>query len=158
MFETAQGMTCSGETIPLIRKGAGCEREARAVSLIRTMIKTYSGNRFSRDKLAAVQEDRLKKLVLFSKANSPFYKNLYQHTGADFRLAGLPPVSKPEMMADFDRVVTDRHVSMKRVDEFCEDLDHVGRMLDGKYLVFKTSGSTGNPAVVLYDKNSIEVA
>ena len=128
------------------------------MSLIRTMIKTYSGNRFSRDKLAAVQEDRLKKLVLFSKANSPFYKNLYQHTGADFRLADLPPVSKPEMMADFDRVVTDRHVSMKRVDEFCEDLDHVGRMLDGKYLVFKTSGSTGNPAVVLYDKNSIEVA
>ena len=61
-------------------------------------------------------------------------------------------------MANFDRVVTDLHVTMERIDEFCTNLDHVGRMLDGKYLVFKTSGSTGNPAVVLYDKNCIDVS
>lgn len=128
------------------------------MSLIRAMIKTYRGNGYSRDKLAKVQKDRLKELVCFARENSPFYKDLYKNIGEGFCLEDLPPVSKPELMASFDNVVTDRHVTMERIDEFCTDLDHVGRMLDENYLVFKTSGSTGNPAVVLYDKNCIDVS
>ena len=31
-------------------------------------------------------------------------------------------------------------------------------MIDDKYLIFKTSGSTGNPATILYDKKNIDVA
>ena len=61
-------------------------------------------------------------------------------------------------MARFDEVLTDRSVSMARVQAFTQDLDNVGRMLDGKYLVFKTSGSTGHPAVVLYDRGAVDVA
>ena len=61
-------------------------------------------------------------------------------------------------MANFDHVVTDRHVTMERIDEYCTDPDHIGRLFDSKYLVFKTSGSTGNPAVVLYDQNCIDVS
>ncbi len=128
------------------------------MGLIRAMIKTYRGNGCSRDQLAKVQKDRLKKLVGFAKENSPFYKDLYKNIGEDFCLEDLPPVTKPEMMAAFDRVVTDRHVTMKRIDGYCKDPDHIGRMLDDKYLVFKTSGSTGNPAVVLYDQNCIDVS
>ena len=128
------------------------------MNLIRTMIKTHRGNSLSREKLAEIQQGRLKKLVDFAKKNSPFYEELYRNVGADFRLENLPPVGKPELMASFDRVVTDRHVTMEAVDKFCTDLDHVGRMLDGKYLVFKTSGSTGNPAVVLYDNQCINAA
>ena len=122
------------------------------------MIKTHRANGYSRDKLAKVQKDRLKELVSFAKENSPFYKDLYKTIGEEFSLEELPPVSKPELMANFDHVVTDRHVTMKRIDEYCTDLNHIGRMLDGKYLVFKTSGSTGNPAVVLYDQNCIDVS
>ena len=128
------------------------------MSLVRAMIQTYRGNGYSRGKLEKVQQSRLKELVRFAKKNSPFYEERYQNTGEEFCLEDLPPVSKPELMADFDRVVTDRHVTLKKIDEFCADLDHVGRMLDGKYLVFKTSGSTGNPAVVLYDQNCIDVS
>ncbi len=128
------------------------------MSLVRAMIQTYRGNGYSRDKLERVQQNRLKELVRFAKKNSPFYEERYQNTGEEFCLEDLPPVSKPELMADFDRVVTDCHVTLKKIDEFCADLDHVGRMLDGKYLVFKTSGSTGNPAVVLYDQNCIDVS
>ena len=133
-------------------------KEEQYMSLIRAMIKTHRGNSFSRDKLAEIQQDRLKKLIDYARKNSPFYENLYHNVGSVFRLEDLPPVSKPELMACFDHVVTDRTVTMKAVDEFCTDIDHVGRMLDGKYLVFKTSGSTGNPAVVLYDKQCIDVA
>lgn len=133
-------------------------RKEQYMSLIRAMIKTYRGNGYSRDKLSRVQKDRLKELVRYARENSLFYKGLYKNIGEGFSLEDLPPVSKPELMANFDHVVTDRHVTMERIDEFCTDPDHVGRMLDGKYLVFRTSGSTGNPAVVLYDKNCIDIS
>ena len=128
------------------------------MGLVQAMLKTYISNGYSREKLAEMQNRRLKKLVGYAKENSPFYKELYKDISDDFRLQDLPPVSKPQMMAAFDTVVTDRAVSMNRIDEFCSDLNHVGRMLDGKYLVFKTSGSTGNPATVLYDKQFIDVS
>ena len=128
------------------------------MGLVGAMIKTRRSDGASREKLAQIQQDRLKKLVEYARKNSPFYADLYQNIKEDFRLEDLPPVTKPQLMADFDRAVTDRKVTMKRVEEFCCDLDHVGRMLDGKYLVFKTSGSTGNPAVVLYDQKCINTA
>ncbi len=128
------------------------------MSLIDAMIKTHRGNSFSREKLAQKQQERLKKLVHYAKKNSPFYESLYCNISDGFHLGDLPPVSKPELMACFDQVVTDRAVTMKAIDEFCTDPDHVGRMFSKKYLVFKTSGSTGNPAVVLYDKQCIDAA
>lgn len=128
------------------------------MGLVGAMIKTRRSGGASREKLAQIQQDRLQKLVEYARKNSPFYADLYQNIKEDFRLEDLPPVTKPQLMADFDRAVTDRNVTMKRVEEFCCDLDHVGRMLDGKYLVFKTSGSTGNPAVVLYDQKCIDTA
>ena len=128
------------------------------MGLIRAMFQTYRGNKLSGEKLARLQRDRLKKLVDHARKNSPFYQSLYGRVGEDFRLTDLPPVTKPQLMENFDRVVTDRHVTMEAVAAFCADLDHVGRMLDGKYLVFRTSGSTGHPAVVLYDKQCIDVS
>ena len=128
------------------------------MNLIRAMIKTHRGGGLSREQLLKSQQKRLQALVRYARKHSPFYESLYRDIGAEFRFAELPAVSKPELMADFDRVVTDRRVTRKRVDAFTEDLEHVGRMLDGKYLVFKTSGSTGNPALVLYDKTCIAVS
>lgn len=128
------------------------------MSLLSAMLRTWRGNDLSGSKLKHLQRKRLKKLVKYAVENSPFYRDLYQDIKEDFRPEDLPPVSKPVLMAEFDNVMTDRNITMKRVDEFCQDLDHVGRMLDGKYLVFRTSGSTGNPAVVLYDKHFIDVS
>ena len=126
--------------------------------LIRAMIQTARGGRLTGERLAQLQQRRLKRLVRHARENSPFYRERYAGISEDFRLEELPAVSKPEMMADFDRAVTDRRITMARIDAFTEDLDHVGRMIDGKYLVFRTSGSTGHPAVVLYDRRMIAVS
>ncbi len=128
------------------------------MSLLGKMLVTRKGNRLSREKIEKIQKKRLKKLVKTAKEKSPFYKKLYANIGEDFTLKNLPPVSKPELMANFDDVLTDRNVTMKRIDEFTTNLDNIGRMIDGRYLIFKTSGSTGNPAVVLYDKNNTDVS
>ena len=128
------------------------------MSLLGTMIKTSPGDRWPREKIAAVQRKRLRSLVKHARENCPFYRELYAGIGEDFSLEDLPPVSKPELMAHFDEVLTDRAVTMGRIDDFMRDPDHIGRMIDDKYLVFKTSGSTGNPAVVLYDRQTIDVS
>lgn len=128
------------------------------MGLVKEMIRTYCGNDASREKLAKLQDKRLKELVANARKKSPFYQELYKDIPEDFALEDLPPVSKPRLMANFDRVMSDGNITMKRVDEFTQNLDNIGRMIDGKYLIFKTSGSTGNPAVVLYDKQCIDVS
>ena len=122
------------------------------------MLITRNGDHLSREKIEAVQKKRLRALVKFARERSPFYRELYAGIGDDPALTDLPPVSKPELMARFDDVLTDRNITMARIDEFTQDPDNIGRMIDGRYLIFKTSGSTGNPAVVLYDKGNIDVS
>ena len=128
------------------------------MGLLEKMIKTRRGDRLSRDSLAALQKRRLVSLVKTAREKSPFYRDLYAEVGEDFALTDLPPVSKPELMAHFDEVLTDRGITMARIDDFTQDPDHIGRMIDDRYLIFKTSGSTVNPAVVLYDKQNIDVS
>ena len=128
------------------------------MSLLATMARTYGKDRVSREKLERIRRKRLRALVAYARKNSPFYGELYRGLGDCWILSDLPPVAKPELMARFDDVVTDRTVTMARVRDFTKDVDNVGRLLDGKYLVFQTSGSTGHPAVVLYDKGAIDTA
>ncbi|MCR5121187.1 MAG: phenylacetate--CoA ligase family protein [Ruminococcus sp.] len=128
------------------------------MSLLSEMIKTYRGGGLSSEEIKELQRKRLVKLASFARVNSPYYRELYKNIPENFSLGDLPPTSKPEMMANFDNFVTDSRITMKRIEEFTADIDNVGRMIDGKYLIFKTSGSTGNPAVVLYDKSAIDVS
>ena len=128
------------------------------MSLLGSILKTSIGDKANREKTRKLQHRRLKKLVQYAKANSPYYQELYTNVGDEFCLNDLPPTSKPEIMTNFDRVLTDRQITMDKVNRFTENLDNVGRMIDGKYLIFMTSGSTGNPAVVLYDKHNIDVS
>lgn len=128
------------------------------MGLIEMMLKTYNGNYWSREKIRTTQKKRLDALLKYARERSPFYKELYADMGDDYSLTDIPAVSKPELMARFDDVLTDQNIAMERIDAFTRDLDNIGRMIDGKYLIFKTSGSTGNPAVVLYDKRNIDVS
>lgn len=128
------------------------------MSLISTMLKTYSTNKLSKDDIKKLQNKRLKKIVNYVKNNSEYFKKLYSSINDNFELNQLPVTNKIEMMSNFDIWLTDKSMNMQRILEFTSNVDNVGRMIDGKYLIFKTSGSTGNPIIVLYDKKNIEVA
>ena len=98
-----------------------------------------------------VRQERLHRMVLWAKENSPYYAELYKNVDSGFSLTDLPPVSKVELMARFDEWVTDRRVRLSDINEFMKDPDNIGRKFMGRYLVFTTSGSTGNPLVALCD-------
>lgn len=128
------------------------------MSLISAMIKTYQGNKLNQDKLKKIQYRRLKKIVKYAKENSPYFKELYKDIGENFRLEDLPITNKIQVMNNFDEFITDPNINMAKILEFTKNIDNVGRMIDNKYLIFKTSGSTGNPITVLYDKQNIDVS
>lgn len=55
-------------------------------------------------------------------------------------------------MDHWDDWVTDRTVTLQQMNDFMHDKDNIGRKWQGKYMVATTSGSTGNPLVMLCDK------
>ena len=98
-----------------------------------------------------IQNDRLHQMVDYARANSPLYAELYKDLPENWTLGDLPPLNKRELMARFDEWSTDRSVRMEDLNEYMRDLDHVGCKFHERYLVFTTSGSTGNPLVALCD-------
>lgn len=128
------------------------------MGLLDAMLKTYKATGIEKDKIKKIQNKRLKNIVKYAKENSIYFKELYKDIDDNFCLEELPTTNKIEMMKHFDNWLTDNNITMQRIEEFIRNIDNVGRMIDGKYLIFKTSGSTGNPATVLYDKQNIDVA
>lgn len=108
-------------------------------------------------KRADLQQERLKSMVRFAKENSSYYASLYQNIGEQFSLSDLPPVNKTELMAHWNDWITDRSVDLTEIQRFMEDLDNIGRKWNGKYLIYTTSGSTGNPLVSLCDASTNNV-
>jgi phenylacetate-coenzyme A ligase PaaK-like adenylate-forming protein len=106
---------------------------------------------------AALQERRLKDMIAWARAESPFYRKLYKDLPADCSLLDLPVVEKQTLMANWDNWITDSDTGLTEVNTFMENPDNAGRKLKGKYLVFTTSGSTGNPLVALCDSTTNNV-
>ena len=127
------------------------------MSLPKAMLQTWRANNANQDTIRTLQKHRLDALVRYAREKSPYYKRLYSDLDT-ICLEKLPMTNKLEMMSHLDEVFTDRRITIDRIDQFTSNLNNVGKMMDGKYLVFKTSGSTGYPATVLYDKVAIDVA
>lgn len=104
-----------------------------------------------------LQEKRLHELVQFAREKSPYYAKLYESLPENYELTDLPPVNKKELMNCFSDWITDSSITLQDVNRFMEDMDHIGRKMNGKYIIFTTSGSTGNPLVSLCDNTTNNV-
>lgn len=102
----------------------------------------------------ALRKRRLVELVKHARENSPYYGKLYAGVPEDFELKDLPPVDKRSLMENWDDWVCDRGLKLRDVEGFMEDKDNIGRKFRGEYLVFTTSGSTGNPLVAVVDRTA----
>jgi phenylacetate-coenzyme A ligase PaaK-like adenylate-forming protein len=108
--------------------------------------------------LAQRQQARLASLIAFAKARSPFYRKRYGHLPDPVPdLRSLPPVTKQELMENFDEWVTDPAVTRDGVERFVGDRTLIGTRYLGGYIVFATSGTTGRPAVFVHDRGAASV-
>ena len=108
--------------------------------------------------LESRQQDRFRRLVSFAREHSVFYGKMYSGLPSVIRDPGiLPPVSKRDLMANFDGWATDDAVRRKTAEAFVADPSRIGRYYLDRHLAFSTSGTTGLPAVFLHDRGAVNV-
>lgn len=104
----------------------------------------------------AKQEKRLRALLAHAAAHSPYYRR--RLAGIDIAqcaLTDLPVLTKAEMMLHFDDLVTDRSLKKADLGAFVDDLDNLGRLYRRRYGISHTSGSQGQPALIVQDKDAL---
>jgi phenylacetate-coenzyme A ligase PaaK-like adenylate-forming protein len=99
---------------------------------------------------------RLDALIAHAREYSPLYRALYRDMPAAAPpLEQLPPVTKRQLMAGFDAWVTDSSITRSGVEAFLHDPELVGEQYLGRYAVWKSSGSTGEPGIFVHDANAL---
>ena len=58
-------------------------------------------------------------------------------------------------MRRFDDWVTDRGIHRRGVERFLEDRRHIGKHFLGRFVVWKSSGSTGEPGIFVQDRAAL---
>ena len=102
--------------------------------------------------LTKKQNRQLKRLVNYVRKNSPAMGRLYQGIGEDFHLRDLPITNKKMIMKDYDNWITTSDFTLKDLEKFAEDESLAGELYQGKYTVVETSGSTGYPFYMAYNR------
>jgi phenylacetate-CoA ligase len=99
------------------------------------------------------QRRRFRRLLDHAIARSPFYRDLY----GDIRPEAvawpdqLPVTDKRAIMSSFDRVVTDRRLTLAAIEAHLHDLGRDEYYL-GRYRAITTSGSTGLRGTFVFDR------
>ena len=98
-------------------------------------------------RLAAHQRERLRALLACAMERSPFHaRRLAGIEPGCFEpadLAGLPVMSKEQMMAGFDELATDRRITRARAESHLMACADEPSLLSGRYVCLASGGSSG---------------
>ena len=104
----------------------------------------------------AAARERFDALVQFARERAPLYRDLYRDLPQRaLAPAELPVVGKAALMARFDDWVTDPEVTRAGVEAFVADRSHIGQGFLDRYVVWKSSGSTGVPGIYVQDADAL---
>ena len=112
-----------------------------------------------RKRIEARQLRNLRRLVEKARRDSPLFQRLYADLppSSEVELRDLPVTRKPDLMRDFDDWLTIRSLPLERAREHLRDIGKVGVPIDD-VAVFQTSGTSGEPAVVVLPSSFVEYA
>lgn len=130
----------------------------KQIGLLRAMLLAKKADKMTLEERRQIQQKRLQELIAYAKENSPYYAKLYEGIDSNTPFSQLPTTNKMMLMEHFDDWMTDSNITKEKVEQFMTDVSNVGKKLENKYLIYTTSGSTGNPCVVLYDDTTTNVA
>jgi len=106
--------------------------------------------------IASVRAARTARLIRFARTHSSYYRSAWSALPrGELTLADLPVANKRDLMSHFDEWVTDSGVTRAGVEAFMADRGHIGERYLGRYLIWKSSGSTGEPGVYVQDEASL---
>jgi|CXWL01.1.fsa_nt_gi phenylacetate-coenzyme A ligase PaaK-like adenylate-forming protein len=108
------------------------------------------------DQVQAERESRLRELIRFAKERSPWHRQRLAHIDAgtitESDLPSIPPMTKVDLMGNFDGILTDRRLSSKVVEAHLDSLEDDSYLLDAFHTV-ASGGSSGTRGVFVYDWN-----
>ena len=123
----------------------------RAMTLAPEMIERLGWPAYA---LAARRVQLLRELVRAAIARSPWHRERLAAVDLDrldeLSLRELPPMTKADLMANFDRLVTDDRLSLELVNNHLETVTTGSYLLDD-YTAVTSGGSTGERGVFVYD-------
>src|SRR5262249_40061474 len=112
----------------------------------------------SADALAARRASRLTALLRSAAAGSAMYRRLLGRRDlSTVRLHDLPVAHKGELMRHFDDWVADPQLRLPALRRFLADASRIGEPFLGRYTVWESSGSNGEPGVFVQDARAMAV-
>jgi len=105
---------------------------------------------------AKARDQRFRALLRHAYARSPYYRRQLQ--GIDLEtcaITDLPTLDKAGMMENLDDIFTDPILRRADLERFMKDPANIGAHYKEKYAVCHTSGSQGQPAIIVQDKDAI---
>ncbi len=113
--------------------------------------------RKSPEYVESLRRERLRRLLQHAVTAS-FFREKYRGLDLDqIELSQLPPTNKQELMTSFDHAITDPAIRRTDVEKFMMDPANLGRLFRGRYCVSHTSGSQGQPLVLVQDRRCLEI-
>ena len=112
-----------------------------------------------RARIEAKQLRNLRRLIEKARRDSPLFRRLYADLppSDEIELSDLPVTRKPELMAEFDDWLTLRSLPLDLARAHLQDMGQVGVPI-GDVAVFQTSGTSGEPAVIVLSEAFVEYA
>jgi phenylacetate-coenzyme A ligase PaaK-like adenylate-forming protein len=111
------------------------------------------------ERLARRQTEGLRALLAHALAASPFHQDRLRGLDASrFELADLetlPVMTKAELMAQFDRVVTDRRLTRDLAEATLARTGETPIPMLGRYVAFASGGSSGVRGVFVWDEAAL---
>lgn len=100
---------------------------------------------------------RFDALVRHAREHSPLLREHYRGLGPAPRPDEVPVSDRRGLMERFDDWVTDRAVRRRDVDAFLADPSHIGARYLARYVVWQSSGTTGENGIYVQDPLALEV-
>jgi phenylacetate-CoA ligase len=123
-----------------------------------TALDVAAASRADAQALAQRQQRRLAALLQGAARRSPLYRTLLQgRDPARVALHELPVMHKRDLMQQFDRWVGDPALQLDALRRFTADRSHIAEPFAGRYLVWESSGSSGEPGVFVQDAAAMAV-
>jgi phenylacetate-coenzyme A ligase PaaK-like adenylate-forming protein len=109
---------------------------------------------WSAEQVSAERDLRLRQLLGVAKERSSWHRHRLADIGVDSfgvaQLADLPPMSKDDLLANFDAILTDPRLSLGAVEAHLEQLSSDAYLHDEHHAI-ASGGSSGQRGVFVYD-------
>jgi phenylacetate-CoA ligase len=115
----------------------------------------WRNEKLSRTELEAKQLRKFRGLVAFANRHSPYYADIIKTRSIDIQICepeDFPILTKSDLMANFDRIVTDRRITKHAIADFLERSKDPTELFLNDIYVLHTSGSSGEVGMFVFSR------